>query len=178
MQARTAIALFVLGVLLHWPLGPADFVYDDVDFVVKNASIRSFDAAAAAIQAPFPPDQPERGLYRPLTTALYALEYALWGADPRGYHVFSSLLYGGLVVLVYALGCIWFGRGSATAAAAATSSMASVVPGAMGTPAFSIISRASVLSPIDRMASGGGPMNVRPASAQASAKLAFSDRKP
>lgn len=119
MQARTVIALFVLGVLLHWPFGRVDFVYDDMDFVVKNASIRSIEAAATAIQAPFPPDQPERGLYRPLTTVVYTLEYALSGVDPRGYHLFSAVLYGVLVVLVYALGCVWFGRGSATAAAAA-----------------------------------------------------------
>ena len=119
MQARIAIALFALAVLLHWPSGPTEFVYDDVDFVVQNASIRSLESAALAFQLPFPPDQPERGLYRPLTTLVYALEYGVWGDDSRGYHLVSSVLYGLLAVLVYALACDWFGRRSGTAAAAA-----------------------------------------------------------
>ena len=119
MQARIAIALFALAVLLHWPSGPTEFVYDDVDFVVQNASIRSLESAALAFQLPFPPDQPERGLYRPLTTLVYVLEYGVWGDDSRGYHLVSSVLYGLLAVLVYALACDWFGRRSGTAAAAA-----------------------------------------------------------
>ncbi len=51
-------------------------------------------------------------------------------------------------------------------------------PGRTGTPALSISSFALVFDPIASMASGGGPMKVMPASAQALAKSAFSDRKP
>ena len=47
-----------------------------------------------------------------------------------------------------------------------------------GTPALSAISLARTLSPIDAIASGGGPIQVRPASMTARAKSAFSDRKP
>ena len=109
MQAKIVIALFAIAVLLHWPSGQVDFVYDDVDFILANASVQSIEAAIAAIQAPFPPDQPERGLYRPVTTLVYALEGSLLGTDPRSYHLFSTVLYGVLAVLVYALGCTWFG---------------------------------------------------------------------
>ena len=41
-----------------------------------------------------------------------------------------------------------------------------------------MISLARVLKPIARIASAGGPTNLTPASAQASAKSAFSLRKP
>ena len=37
---------------------------------------------------------------------------------------------------------------------------------------------ASLLEPMARIAAGGGPMKTMPALAQASAKPAFSDRKP
>jgi hypothetical protein len=37
---------------------------------------------------------------------------------------------------------------------------------------------ASLLEPMARMAPGGGPMKTMPAALQASAKPAFSDRKP
>ena len=55
----------------------------------------------------------------------------------------------------------------------------SVVPGTTGTPAACIsCRRAPILEPIASIASGGGPMNTRPAAAQARAKAAFSARKP
>ena len=47
-----------------------------------------------------------------------------------------------------------------------------------GTPASAAISLARTLSPIDAMASGGGPTQVSPASMTARAKSAFSERKP
>ena len=54
----------------------------------------------------------------------------------------------------------------------------SVEPGTIGTPAAAMISRARVFEPIISIASGGGPIQVIPASAQARAMSAFSARKP
>ena len=53
-----------------------------------------------------------------------------------------------------------------------------MVPGTIGTPAFSISSRALVLEPIASIALDGGPMNTVPVSSSALAKAAFSARKP
>ena len=47
-----------------------------------------------------------------------------------------------------------------------------------GTPAAAIRRLASIFEPIAAIASGGGPIHVRPASTTARAKAAFSDRKP
>ena len=52
------------------------------------------------------------------------------------------------------------------------------LPGTKGTPRFFTVSRAVILSPIASMASGEGPMKVIPASAQAAANSARSERKP
>ena len=52
------------------------------------------------------------------------------------------------------------------------------LPGTTGTPEARIRSRAGTFSPIAAIASGGGPMNTTPASAQALAKAWFSLRKP
>ena len=52
------------------------------------------------------------------------------------------------------------------------------LPGTTGTPACLAMTRAWALSPISRMASGEGPMNVRPQARQMSAKDGFSARKP
>ena len=48
----------------------------------------------------------------------------------------------------------------------------------IGTPAAFIRSRASVFEPIASIASGGGPIQVRPAASTARANVAFSARKP
>ena len=57
-------------------------------------------------------------------------------------------------------------------------STGSVVPGTIGTPASSMISRAFVFEPIASIALAGGPMNTIPASSHARANAAFSARKP
>ena len=51
-------------------------------------------------------------------------------------------------------------------------------PGITGTPEAAIKRRAACLSPMARWTAGGGPMNVRPARATASAKSALWLRKP
>ena len=67
---------------------------------------------------------------------------------------------------------------SASASAAVTSCTGSELPGATGTPAADIVSRASILSLIARIAEGGGPTQVIPAATTCSAKSALSLRKP
>jgi len=52
------------------------------------------------------------------------------------------------------------------------------LPGMIGTPAASIVSRARALSPIRRMTLGLGPMNRRWQASHTSAKCADSARKP
>ena len=73
-------------------------------------------------------------------------------------------------------------RRSFLASAAAVTAGFTIVPrhvlGGQGTPAPSMRRLASALSPMARMAAGGGPMKTSPASPQASAKSARSDRKP
>ncbi len=54
----------------------------------------------------------------------------------------------------------------------------SSVPGTTGTPARLAAVLAAVLLPIVSIASGVGPMNVRPASRTAAAKSSFSARNP
>jgi len=54
----------------------------------------------------------------------------------------------------------------------------SAVPGTCGAPARWAMCRAETLSPRERIAAGGGPIQVRPASMTAWAKSAFSERNP
>jgi hypothetical protein len=53
-----------------------------------------------------------------------------------------------------------------------------VTPGRTGTPAAAMMALAATLSPIAVIVSGRGPTKTSPASAQARANAAFSDRNP
>jgi tetratricopeptide (TPR) repeat protein len=104
--ARGLLAALLLAASVlapHWPRERADFTFDDVDFIETNQSIRSLPEAFAALLAPFPPDQPERGLYRPLTSLAYALDHRIGGGAARAFHRDNVLLYGVVVALVYRL---------------------------------------------------------------------------
>ncbi len=43
------------------------------------------------------------GVYQPLAWMLYEVQYAVWGLDPRGYHLTSLLLHAADAVALYAL---------------------------------------------------------------------------
>jgi tetratricopeptide (TPR) repeat protein len=64
---------------------------------------------------------PDSGLYRPLTTLSYLLNFAVFddGTDPAGYHWINFLLHGVNVSLVYALGITIFAQPSLALALAA-----------------------------------------------------------
>jgi tetratricopeptide (TPR) repeat protein len=106
LLAGAALVLVTLAV--HAPRG-GDFAYDDNDFVATNQSIRNLAGAVAALALPFPPEQPERGLYRPLTNLSYALDHALWGSNAVGFHLSNALLYTLLVLGVARLSMVYMG---------------------------------------------------------------------
>ena len=66
----------------------------------------------------------------------------------------------------------------ASETASSTSSSTSFEPGIVGRPAAFMSFRASALSPIWRIMSAVGPMNVKPEATTASANCAFSARNP
>src|SRR6185437_5086714 len=67
---------------------------------------------------------------------------------------------------------------AASARAVGRSAMRPSEPGTTGTPAALAAARAAALSPMARIVSPFGPTNTRPAASTASAKAAFSERKP
>jgi hypothetical protein len=82
-----AISVYVTS--LHNP-----FVYDDYHTVIENASIRS----VTDVRAIFWHD-----VTRPLVNFSYALDRAIWGAAPFGFHLTSVLLHALNVVLLFCL---------------------------------------------------------------------------
>jgi len=80
------------------------FVYDDFRFAVENPGVqtlaRPWELAAGIARASSPPD---RDIWRPLRTLLFAGEHALFGGRAAGWHATSLLLHLLLVRALIAL---------------------------------------------------------------------------
>ena len=81
------LAVVVYGNALHNP-----FVYDDYRLIVENPTIQAISDVRAIIIV---------DITRPLVALSYAVDTAIWGHDPLGYHVTSVLLHSVNVGLVF-----------------------------------------------------------------------------
>ena len=105
------------------------FVYDDDYLVVRNGLITRLDTLPTLLTSdywitrknPFgdPPPPTSSGLYRPLVSLSYALNYAVGGLNPIGYHLVNLLLHLLVTWLLYLLALrLQFPPGAAVSAAA------------------------------------------------------------
>lgn len=80
----------VLTLVVHAAALRNDFVaWDDDLYIVDNPAIRSLDLSF--VQWAFTTIY--TGYWHPLTWLSHALDYAVWGMDPRGHHLTSILLH-------------------------------------------------------------------------------------
>src|SRR5262245_9469121 len=84
MQLLAAVLVAGLTALVYLNALNAPFVYDDHRTVVENDSIRDLaDWRAIVLLQPL----------RPELNSSYALDHALWGVNPYGYHLTNLLLH-------------------------------------------------------------------------------------
>lgn len=100
LQVALLVAAAGAAVYVH-TLGHG-FAFDDGPEVVDNESIRSLAAVPRMFaQAAWAGAGEDNPIYRPLTTATYAVNHALGGLSPLGFHLGNVLLHAlasGLVV--------------------------------------------------------------------------------
>ncbi|MCY4399844.1 MAG: tetratricopeptide repeat protein [Gemmatimonadetes bacterium] len=82
-----------------------DFAYDDRLIVLGNESIQQLETLPGTFLEPYWPNRHgrEMGLWRPVATWLYGLQWALWGGDPTGFHVVNVVLNSLCAALVVLL---------------------------------------------------------------------------
>jgi len=98
--------VLLTGFLAHAVCLGHGFVYDDHRFVEQNAAIRTLadpgrfftDPGTASAAQGVEPD-----VWRPLRTLLFAVDHALFGLAPRGWHVVSLLVHLLNAALAYRL---------------------------------------------------------------------------
>jgi tetratricopeptide (TPR) repeat protein len=94
-RAGLIVALVTAGVLTFWNSLSAPFVYDDASAVTNNLTIREWRTALS----PPPRDTPVSG--RPIVNLSLAVNYALGGLEPRGYHVANVAIHIACAVLLF-----------------------------------------------------------------------------
>jgi tetratricopeptide (TPR) repeat protein len=99
-----AFALAGVATFLVWvPSLSNGFVWDDEANVLGNDGFRGFDAAHLRwMFTAF-----HMGHYHPLTWLTFAVDHALWGLDPVGYHLTNAVLHA-LSAVVLARIAAWF----------------------------------------------------------------------
>lgn len=99
MLVAVASTLPFAGTLGH------GFALDDVSEVVRNDHVRSLaDVPRLFTEGAWDGAGDTNPIYRPLTSATYALQYALGGLSPLGFHLGNVLLHAIASLLVLALG--------------------------------------------------------------------------
>jgi hypothetical protein len=89
-----ATAAAVMAALVYLNALSNPFVYDDHLTVIENASIRNL----ADLRSIFLHD-----VFRPVVNLTYAVDYALWGLVPFGFHLTGLLLHAANVLLTFVL---------------------------------------------------------------------------
>jgi hypothetical protein len=79
------------------------FAYDDRPLILSNPGLHHLAHLGRLWAESYWPPWMGSGLYRPLTTTAFALEWALGNGAPWAFHLASILLYAGVSVLVYQL---------------------------------------------------------------------------
>ena len=98
MAERSRVALLLLVALLVYANTLFnDFSFDDEMYILRNQTVHSIFP-----QAFFRPTRVNNVL-RPVTFASFALNWALEGARPFGYHLVNLLLHCAVVLLLYLL---------------------------------------------------------------------------
>ncbi len=74
---------------------------DDTVVVEKRSDLKNSENLFNLFISPYHQSAPYTGLFRPVTMASYALNYAAFGSDPAGFHVINIIIHALNVVLVF-----------------------------------------------------------------------------
>jgi protein O-mannosyl-transferase len=98
---RPYIIIVVLSACLYLNTLPNGFVYDDLYLIAKNDWIRDIGNVFLMFN-PSDRDITKRP-YRPLREVSYAVDYAVWGMKPAGYHLTNIALHAANAAALYAV---------------------------------------------------------------------------
>jgi tetratricopeptide (TPR) repeat protein len=91
------VALIPLAAIaVYWNSLGGDFVWDDRFLIVDNPRVQSFDRIGELLTHDYvfiAETDLAYGYFRPLSSLSLAVDYAVWGPDPKGFHLTNLLLH-------------------------------------------------------------------------------------
>lgn len=102
ISAAVACAVYAISLCNSWAL-------DDYSLIVRNPAAHSATAALRAWFSPYWPPEGDysAGLYRPIATLTYAVDWAPSGGRPLWFHLTNLLLHGLVTTLVAVTALRW-----------------------------------------------------------------------
>lgn len=97
------LALLVIGLIAYIPSWNNQFVWDDEQFIYKNVHVLNFDLAAIFSSSTTSGAGIESNYFRPLTSLSFAINHALFGLEPLGFHLTNTALHLGAGVFLFLL---------------------------------------------------------------------------
>jgi len=97
------LVLLALTFLIYLPSFGNHFIWDDEQFIYKNTSVLNFDLPAIFTESTTAGAGIASNYYRPLTSLSFAIDHAIWGLKPFGFHLTNTLLHAGAGILLYLL---------------------------------------------------------------------------
>lgn len=92
--------IVLLGVVVYANSLQNGFTFDDWPLIAQNAIVKLHEIGAV-FTSPYWPNQPELGLYRPLTTLSYVVNHWVLGEGAFGFHLVNVVLHILNALLVY-----------------------------------------------------------------------------
>lgn len=108
MKFIIVLIIVMTGILIYANSFNNEFIFDDIDHVVKNTVIRSLKNIAQVFKHHLThfAEVGEGKFYRPITTFAFMLDYSLWNLNPFGYHLTNTLLHILVSILVFYVMCL------------------------------------------------------------------------
>lgn len=100
LRALIPVLLLLAGLAAYWNSFSVPFLFDDDLSIADNPTIRQLWPPGPALT---PPDNGAGVTNRPVINVSFALNYALGGLDPRGYHVANLAIHLGAALLLLGL---------------------------------------------------------------------------
>lgn len=90
------LAILIIGIwsfLVYYNSLSGEFVFDDESVVQTNLSIRSLSGIPKFFTADEGFHKVIGRYYRPIISTSYAIDYAIWGLDPYGFHLTNIIIH-------------------------------------------------------------------------------------
>lgn len=93
MLKKQLFILALIGFLLYLPSFGNQFVWDDEQFIYRNEYVLTANISKIFSTNTIAGAGEQSDYYRPLTTLSFAIDHAIWGLRPFGFHLANTLLH-------------------------------------------------------------------------------------